>query len=255
MLHTLLQRCSQAFTSRQAVKQIPSPKPALEALEDRSLLDASAFVRSLYANILDRPSPTNAEVNGWVSQIQNGMSLQAVSAAFIGSNEHFGVIIQNDYSNFFGRPADQAGLNFWVQQMENGMSQDQVASELLSSEEFLMRHGSTNQEFIQGLYQTVLHRNADAAGLAYWNQQLSFETQNQNSHQDISMRFLTGDEAHQADVDAIFAQILHRSPDANGDSFWTNFLNNGGSESQVIAGMVNSSEYLTAEGVPPQTTR
>ncbi|HEV8059527.1 MAG TPA: DUF4214 domain-containing protein, partial [Gemmataceae bacterium] len=151
-------------------------KPAVETLENRSLLDASAFVRGLYANILERPSPSAAEVNGWVNQIQNGLSLQTVSADFINSSEHMAVIVKNDYSNFFGRAADQQGLNFWVQQMTNGMSQDQVASQFLGSEEFLMKHGSTNYDFINGVYETVLGRDVDNAGFAYWNEQLIVET-------------------------------------------------------------------------------
>ncbi len=234
---------------RSASNRKLSCKPTIEALESRSLMDANAYVRGLYANILQRSTPSDAEVNGWVSQIQNGMSLQAVSAAFIGSTEHMAVIVNDEYSNFFGRPADAQGTNYWVQQMEAGMTQDQVAAALISSEEFLMKHGSTNRQFITGVYETVLHRAPDEAGFAYWNQRLNVLTDRQTTHVDVAASFLASNEAHLRDVDTIFSETLHRTPSDSERSQWASFLDQGRSESDITGAIVNTPEYLNDYGV------
>lgn len=208
-------------------------------------MDANSFVQSLYTNILQRP-PTQNEVNAWTAQIDSGMSLQAVAAAFAGSSERLGEVVQSDYSNFFGRSASEQEVNYWVQQMTSGMTQDQVAASLVGSEEFLMRHGSTFDQFIEGAYETVLHRTADPAGLAYWKQQLSFQTQHQVTVPDVASRIVGSDEAHLQQVDTIFAEVLHRTADESGRAFWASFLDNGGSQTQMITALASSPEYIEA---------
>src|SRR5436305_1170736 len=88
-----------------------SYRPTVEALEARSLLDANAFVRSLYVNILGR-IPGNGEINGWVSSLNSGMTTAAVTAAFVGSNERFGLMVNQEYSALLGRRVDQASFDY-----------------------------------------------------------------------------------------------------------------------------------------------
>jgi hypothetical protein len=231
-------------TSTRALSR--SSKPAVEALEDRSLLDASAFVRSLYANILQRPSPSDAEVNGWVSNINSGMSLQAVTQAFLGSNEHFTLIVNTDFTTLLGRPADQGALNFYTQQMVNGMTQDQVEATILGSQEYYFDQGSTNSNFIQGVYFAVLGRSADG-DVDYWESQLA----SGSSREQVSARILGSHEAHVRDVDQIYIQMLHRTADDSGSAYWSNFLDSGRTESDVILSLATSTEYESAYGVGP----
>ena len=245
----LVERFLDPFTSSSSRRQRFAAKPAVEALESRSLMDANAFVRGLYANVLQRNNPSDAEVNAWVNQIDMGMSLQAVNAAFVGSNERMQVIVNEDYTNLLGRTADQQGLNFWAQQLANGMTQDQVEAGIAGSEEFLMVHGSTNTQFIQGLYQTVLHRTADDASLTYWNNQMNVITSRQVTPEDVALRIVSSDEAHLNDVDTIFSEILHRNADQSSRATWASFLDQGGTQSQVVTSLVNSNEYLSDFGV------
>jgi hypothetical protein len=74
----------------------------------------------------------------------------------------------------FNRTPDQAGLGYWISQLDNGVSAQTVAENFISSSEFQATLGSnlSSTAFISDLYQNVLHRSADAAGLAYWNAQL-----------------------------------------------------------------------------------
>ena len=245
----LVKRFLNPLSSKSNRIHYAAAKPAIEVLESRSLMDASAFVRGLYANVLQRTNPSDAEVNGWVSRIDAGLSLQAVNAAFVGSTERMDVVVNNDYANLLGRTADQAGLNYWAQQLANGMTQDQVVAGIASTEEFLMVHGSTNTEFIQGVYQTVLHRDASDADLAYWNHQLGTVTYHQTTNMDVALRIASSDEAHQRDVDTIFSEILRRSADDASRANWASFLDQGGTESQIVTALVNSNEYLSEYGM------
>jgi hypothetical protein len=239
-------RFSRSVSSTSTRASGRSSKPAVEALEDRSLLDASAFVRSLYANILQRPSPSDAEVNGWVSNINSGMSLQAVTQAFLGSNEHFTLIVNTDFTTLLGRPADQGALNFYTQQMVNGMTQDQVEATILGSQEYYFDQGSTNSNFIQGVYFAVLGRSADG-DVDYWESQLA----SGSSREQVSARILGSHEAHVRDVDQIYIQMLHRTADDGGSAYWSNFLDSGRTESDVILSLATSTEYESAYGVGP----
>ena len=74
----------------------------------------------------------------------------------------------------FNRTADQAGLGYWINQLDKGVSAQTAAANFISSSEFQASLGTniSATAFISALYQNVLHRTADAAGLAYWNGQL-----------------------------------------------------------------------------------
>jgi hypothetical protein len=111
-----------------------------------------------------------------------------------------------------------------------------------------MRHGSTFDDIIEGMYETVLHRSADPAGLAYWKQQFLVRTEQQATLQEVALRFLGSDEAHQQEMNTFYAQILHRSPDDGGRTYWASFLDSGGSQTQVLDALVSSTEYLNDYG-------
>ena len=80
------------------------------------------------------------------------------------------------YQAAFGRPAEDAGLGYWLWRMDTGSSLTQVAHEFMTGQpEFDKLYGAnpSDVEFINHLYQNVLHRDADAAGFAYWQNVLN----------------------------------------------------------------------------------
>src|SRR4051794_29332878 len=83
-------------------------RPAVETLEGRTLLDASGFVKGLYADILHRPNPSQGEVDGWVNAIRSGVRKEDVVHAFVESNEHRAHFVSDDYVRLLGRPAEGA---------------------------------------------------------------------------------------------------------------------------------------------------
>lgn len=75
------------------------------------------------------------------------------------------------YQAAFNRAPDSAGVGYWMSQIDNGTSLKAVADAFVNSTEFQRQYGSftTDAEFVSLLYANVLHREGDAAGLAYWN--------------------------------------------------------------------------------------
>ncbi|WP_338844552.1 DUF4214 domain-containing protein [Massilia sp. W12] len=74
------------------------------------------------------------------------------------------------YQAAFDRQPDAAGLGFHLATIEKyGLNLEGVARNFVQSQEFSDRYGSLdNNGFVAQLYQNVLHRPADAGGLAFW---------------------------------------------------------------------------------------
>jgi hypothetical protein len=243
MLTTLLNRCVRSLRSN-SPRVTHYPKPIIEALEERSLLDANAYVRALYASILNRPSPTDAEVNGWVAQINSGVSLEAVAKTFAGSSERFGIIVSDDYTQILGRTVDPAGLNFWVNQMANGMSQAQVQASILSTEEAFAHSFGSNKGFIMLSFQTALGRDVDDAASNFFINELADGA----SRFDVASQIVNSHEAHLHAIDQIYLQLLGRNADADANAFFGTNLDNGGSLIDVVATVGASTEFQEASG-------
>ena len=75
------------------------------------------------------------------------------------------------YQAAFDRPAEAAGLGYWIWRMDNGASLTEVAHEFMTGQpEFDTLYGAnpSDTDFINHLYENVLHREADSAGFTYW---------------------------------------------------------------------------------------
>jgi hypothetical protein len=78
------------------------------------------------------------------------------------------------YQAAFDRAPDLAGLGYWIKVMDGGVGLEQVASEFTHSIEFHDTYGTTtNAQFVDLLYQNVLHRPAEGAGYNYWMDMLT----------------------------------------------------------------------------------
>lgn len=75
------------------------------------------------------------------------------------------------YQACFGRQADLAGLGYWIDAMDEGMSVLGMASLFSSTPEFAKLYGASPgaAAFVTRLYDNVLHRAPDSAGLAWWS--------------------------------------------------------------------------------------
>jgi hypothetical protein len=74
------------------------------------------------------------------------------------------------YQAAFDRTPDLPGLGYWIAQMDRGLTLNEAAAAFSASKEFVDMYGanSTDAQFVDLLYQNVLHRPAEAGGFAYW---------------------------------------------------------------------------------------
>ena len=108
--------------------------------------------------------------------------------AAVGDIERF---VTRFYTICLGRPADQKGHWGWVVNLrDKHMNGAQIAEAFFFSEEFVNKNVS-DEVYVATLYRTILGREADAAGLAGWVEQLQ---SNQMSRRDILGAFIESTE-------------------------------------------------------------
>jgi len=77
------------------------------------------------------------------------------------------------YQAAFNRAPDAAGLGYWINDLDHGVALNDVAQAFVSSAEFNNTYGALNtSQFVNQLYENVLHRAGDSAGVAYWTGEL-----------------------------------------------------------------------------------
>lgn len=74
------------------------------------------------------------------------------------------------YQAAFNRKPDLPGLGFWLAHLEEGMSLERIAAAFIESAEFRTLYGNSpsDVQFVTALYNNVLHRQPEPAGLAFW---------------------------------------------------------------------------------------
>lgn len=92
---------------------------------------------------------------------------------------------------------------------------------------------------IEGLYQTLLGRSADSAGLSYWQ-----GVQGQGySTSDIANMISQSAEYQSSKIDDLYQSLLGRSADAAGSSYWQEAMGKGVTLSDIESMIRNGDEY------------
>ncbi len=157
------------------------------------------IVNDCYHAMLGRDAD-EAGYNDWVGRLNNGMSVNAILAGFVGSQE-FSTLCQSYaiqpgtytsgeardwnigatsyvsrlYTQALGRDYDIDGLNNWCSAIAANPSRENIvdvaATGFFHSQEF-QNKGLNNEEYVKVLYRTFLGRECDPNGLADWVGQL-----------------------------------------------------------------------------------
>ncbi|MGN6693498.1 MAG: DUF4214 domain-containing protein [Aquihabitans sp.] len=77
------------------------------------------------------------------------------------------------YWAYFKRRPDLGGLNYWISKYSSGMSLQKISLKFAQSNEFKTKYGNTtSSQFVTLVYQNVLERQPESAGLAYWSKKI-----------------------------------------------------------------------------------
>jgi hypothetical protein len=170
----------------------------------------------------------------------NLLNASAVANSITHSAESYQNTIEHTYQAFLQREPDQAGVNFWVSLMQQGMTDEQLAAAIISSPEYFANHGSNNADWVKGMYQDLLGRPADDAGLAYWTGLLQAGT----PPTALALGIASSPEREAQIVSQDYTTYLGRSAGADEVAFWVGAFEQGVSNEAIVAGLVSSQEYF-----------
>jgi hypothetical protein len=137
------------------------------------------------------------------------------------------------YQAAFGRAPDDAGVAYWSADLSSGDTLTNVASGFLASAEFQARYGAPNSTaLVTSLYQNVLHRAPDAAGLAYWRTAIDSGGLSEaqvlvDFSESPENKANTPTSATAQSAARIYYTVLDRAPDTAGLTFWTSEISRG----------------------------
>lgn len=87
-------------------------------------------------------------------------------------NEQINSFAERLYTTCLGRASDPSGLSYWANELSNlKKSGSETAKGFFFSEE-MEKKGLSDEEFVTKLYQTLMGRNPDPGGMAYWMAEL-----------------------------------------------------------------------------------
>lgn len=161
-------------------------------------------------------------------------------------DDHRGPVMRL-YWAFFKRAPDKGGLDYWTKKHVNGTTIKAIANSFATSSEFQTNFGTgTDTEFITLVYQNVLERNPDPAGLAHWVAKLSTgvsrgEMMTNFSESSEGIRKMRGE----VDSVLVILGMLHRVPTTGELIGYAKALElNGGQVTEVlVTAILTGAEY------------
>jgi hypothetical protein len=210
---------------------------------------ARLFVMQQYRDFLGREGDV-AGIQGWTDLVVAGTySRPQVIDAFVQSAEFGGFVapVVRLYFATFLRVPDYAGLVGNAALVRNGtVTLTQLADFFVASPEFVATYGALdNTAFVTLLYNNVLGRAPDPAGLSGWVGLLNGGM----SRGQVLLGFSDSAEyqaamANEVLVTMMYTAMLRRTPESAGFNGWVGFLDAATyTREQVINGFFLSTEY------------
>jgi hypothetical protein len=205
-----------------------------------TLNQTQRFVAQVYQDLLQR-SVDPAGLAIWSNFLSAGNSRAQMVQAIESSLEYRALLVQAAYRQLLHRPADSAGLSNFVAFLAAGGTIEQMDAAITGSlEYYAVRGGSTNDGFLNALYQDALSRTVDSGSRAALDQALnSGMTRGQ-----VASVIWASDEYHADLIQGYYRRFLHRAADSTGLNGFVVFLRQGGRDQDVLAAIVGSAEYL-----------
>ncbi|MGH7138138.1 MAG: DUF4214 domain-containing protein, partial [Pirellulales bacterium] len=170
------------------------------------------FVHNLYRELLGREPDAVGDTfwTGFLAAHNTPAGRQDAIAGFMDSPEYKAHYITTLYEVFLGRAPEASGLQYWTDKMGepgtpglHGGSADEsfILSAIVGSDEFYARAGGTPEGFVNALYQDLLGRPGEAAGVAGWVALVNAQPSNRDG---IVRLFLTSPEAEHRLLDSFY---------------------------------------------------
>ena len=214
----------------------PAPPPLAPAAGCGAQPSPSAqFACLLYEAVLYR-APDAGGLSAVQQALAGGESHAGAARWLMSSAEYRADLVKGWYQSFLGRAADAKGLATFVGMLDHGSSDEQVMAELLASREFYSHAGGTSTGFLTAVYQDLLGRNPDGAGL---------NTYRTAPRATVIAALLSSAEYRTVLVSDWYRIYLHRAPDAVGLTSFVGMLRTNPDQA-ALAVMLGSPEFVAA---------
>jgi hypothetical protein len=199
----------------------------------------SKYVSQAYQDVFGRPVDS-ADQNAWTALLDLGLSRERFALLLTHNAEYYANLVVPAYTQYLGRaPSAQEELG-WIQAMENGLTDEQLQAGFIGSDEYYQHTGGTDQAWVEALYQDLLGRAPDPAGLAAWLSLLAGGA----SRASIAFGFAASAEREGQVVVDDYQHYLDRAPgDAEIQAWVSLFVHGQAANEDVVAGFVASDEY------------
>ncbi|HKA06682.1 MAG TPA: DUF4214 domain-containing protein [Gemmataceae bacterium] len=168
-----------------------------------NMLDADhAFVQNLFTKLLGRAG-SSAELDQWVTQLPS-KGRRGIARSITFSTESLTRMVDGFYATHLSRAATPTEITKWVKQIQLGTNINAVHASILGSAEFLTRISS---DYVQAVFQQVLHRTATATEVAKWNGLMPTL-----GPKGVAAAIINSKEHRLQMVASYYADLLHRPP-------------------------------------------
>lgn len=203
------------------------------------------YVATLYNDLLGR-SPDLAGLDYWTAKLDAGASRDSLVSSIVYSDEFLYRLVDATYNEILGRESEPGGRDYWIQRLASGMQWEDLQINLLVSEEYFIAHGSNVTDYVTGVYNDVLERDPDAAGLAFYVAAI----ENGASRIAVATNVVRSPEASATVVTGIYNELLDRNPEPAGLAFWTRVIGEGASSVTILRMIAASPEYYVLAQSP-----
>jgi hypothetical protein len=208
------------------------------------------YVTQLYSDLLRR-APDGGGLAFWTGLLDQSQATRTqVVLGFVNSTEYRMLEVENVYRTYLLRDADPTGLSSWTQYLIQGHTLEQLETQIVISPEYLQRRaGGNTSNFLATLFMDAFSRALDQAGRDQYGGE---DFSSADNRREVAERIFASTEFRHDLVQSYYQRFLNRTADTGGLNAFTNALNKGARDEDVIAGIVSSQEYL-ANRVPAPT--
>ncbi len=201
-------------------------------------LGNTAFICALYQDVLGRTADA-AGLNTYEAQLFVGVSRNVVADELLTSTEHRRDMIATYYEQYLGRPADAGGFATFLTFFAQGATAEQVQAAIIGSAEFANRSGGSASGFVSALYQDLLNRPVDPAGLATFTGQLAGGA----TRTAVAAELLNSAEYRSDLINSYYEAYLGRPADSGGLATFLSQFAQGAGNDAVQADLLGSGEF------------
>jgi Bacterial Ig-like domain (group 3)/MBG domain (YGX type)/Domain of unknown function (DUF4214)/Right handed beta helix region len=205
------------------------------------------YVEGIYRAFLNR----NADPGGlafWTGVLNSGSQTRLqVVLGIRNSPEHYTQEVDAFYRTLLLRSADPQGEAFWVGKLQAGLPEEQIAASFLNSPEYLSKG---DKFFVDSMYNSLLGRQADPAGEAFWLSQLGDDAAGNPvkppslTHAQVIADFIYSTESFDRLVEGTYSVLLQRQTDVDGLNSWINALEQGEPFATISEQFAASNEFF-----------